>query len=285
MLFRSVGYFVIADPDFDLVDNEALGADSVEAQSASQFREILFDDLYFPRLEETRIEGEHVAQMLGVRPLLGDAAVERCLKESQAPRILHLATHGFFRPDPSPAIAQAQHSSGTEGWIGADDGNRSGGFGLENPLLRSGLALAGANTWLQGRTEDGVVNAVDVLGLDLLATDLVVLSACDTGLGTVRVWEGVFGLRRAFALAGAKTLVMSFWKVPDRQTKDLMLDFYRQLLADKPRAEALREAQHELKKRYPNPFYWGAFICQGDPGPLAQLVPRSDSENRRDARL
>lgn len=88
--------------------------------------------------------------------------------------------------------------------------------------------------------------------------------------GEVRTGEGVFGLRRAFVLAGAKTLAPSLWKVPDEQTRELMEDFYRRILAGEPRAEALRQAQLEMKKKYPDPFYWGAFICQGDPGPLPQ---------------
>ncbi len=104
--------------------------------------------------------------------------------------------------------------------------------------------------------------------MDLLATDLAVLSACETGLGEIQVGEGVFGLRRAFVLAGAKTLVMSLWKVPDRQTQELMEDLYRRLLAGQGRAEALREAQLAMKIKYPDPFYWGAFVCQGDPSPL-----------------
>jgi CHAT domain-containing protein len=145
---------------------------------------------------------------------------------------------------------------------------------MENPMLRSGLALAGANTWLKNgdlpeEAEDGLLTAEDVTGLDLLATELVVLSACETGLGQVHVGEGVFGLRRAFVLAGAKTLVMSLWKVPDEQTRELMTDFYGRLLAGRGRADALREAQLAMKEKYPDPFYWGAFICQGDPGPLA----------------
>jgi CHAT domain-containing protein len=141
----------------------------------------------------------------------------------------------------------------------------------ENPLLRSGLALAGVNTWLrQGNpppeAEDGLLTAEDVSGLDLLDTELVVLSACETGLGEVRVGEGVFGLRRAFVLAGAKTLVMSLWKVPDQQTQELMADFYRRILSGQPRPDALRTAQLSLREKYPHPFYWGAFICQGEPG-------------------
>jgi CHAT domain-containing protein len=141
-------------------------------------------------------------------------------------------------------------------------------------MLRSGLALAGANTWLKNGdlpddAEDGLLTAEDVTGLDLLATELVVLSACETGLGQVHVGEGVFGLRRAFVLAGAKTLVMSLWKVPDEQTRELMADSYSRLLAGRGRADALREAQLAMKQKYPNPFYWGAFICRGDPGPLA----------------
>ena len=113
-----------------------------------------------------------------------------------------------------------------------------------------------------------MLTAEDVSGLDLLATELVVLSACETGLGEVRTGEGVFGLRRAFVLAGAKTLVMSLWKVPDAQTRELMEDFYRRILQGEGRVAALRAAQLAMKGKYPDPYYWGAFICQGEPGPL-----------------
>jgi CHAT domain-containing protein len=144
----------------------------------------------------------------------------------------------------------------------------------ENPLLRSGLALAGAQTWLDGKVpppeaEDGLLTAEDVTGLDLLDTELVVLSACETGLGEVRTGEGVFGLRRAFIVAGARTLVMSLWKVPDEQTRELMIDFSCRVLSGQGVADALRQAQLAMKEKYPDPYFWGAFICQGDPGPLA----------------
>src|SRR5262249_6428488 len=137
-----------------------------------------------------------------------------------------------------------------------------------------GVALAGGNAFLRGGAppegaEDGLLTAADVAGMDLLGTELVVLSACETGLGQVHASEGVFGLRRAFVVAGAKTLVMSLWKVPDEQTQELMIDFYRRLLAGVPRAEALRQAQLQLKRRYPDPYYWGAFICQGEHAPLS----------------
>jgi CHAT domain-containing protein len=191
---------------------------------------------------------------------------------------------------------------------------------LENPLLRSGLALAGVNTWLKGATlpaeaEDGLLTAEEVSGLDLLDTELVVLSACETGLGEVHAGEGVFGLRRAFVLAGARTLVMSLWKVPDLATAVLMERFYNNLLNGLERDLALSAAQRatrdatvaELKRgwltpamieqlaagaakarRYfqqlaqqpddhrpfAHPFYWGAFICQGDTRPLG---PSPDS--------
>jgi CHAT domain-containing protein len=152
----------------------------------------------------------------------------------------------------------------------------------ENPLLRSGLALAGAQTWLDGgalppEAGNGLLTAEDVTGLDLLDTELVVLSACETGLGEVQVGEGVFGLRRAFVLAGAKTLVMSLWKVPDEETRELMENFYRRVLAGEPRAEALQNAQLAMKAKYPHPFFWGAFICQGNPGPLPPIRPGGGS--------
>jgi CHAT domain-containing protein len=113
-----------------------------------------------------------------------------------------------------------------------------------------------------------LLTAEDVSGLDLTDTELVVLSACETGFGAVRTGEGVFGLRRAFVLAGARALVMSLWKVPDRLTQELMVDFYTRLQAREPtatRASAFRDAQLAVKKRHPDPVCWGAFIYQGTP--------------------
>ena len=102
----------------------------------------------------------------------------------------------------------------------------------------------------------------------------MVLSACDTGLGDIRNGEGVFGLRRAFTTAGSKTLIMSLWKVPDTHTRELMVAFYENLLHRRlGRAEALRQAQLTLRRQYPDhPFFWGAFICQGDSRPLPDSI-------------
>ena len=125
---------------------------------------------------------------------------------------------------------------------------------MKNPMLRSGLALAGAQSWLDGKElpagfEDGVLTAQDVAMIDLRATEMVVLSACDTGLGEVLQGEGVFGLRRAFVVAGAKTLVMSLWRVHDLAAVLLMDKFYENLLEQKmARSEALREAQRYLRR-------------------------------------
>jgi CHAT domain-containing protein len=215
-------------------------------------------------LPGTRREGERIAALLGVEPVL-DRVLDQPLRAIRSPRIVHLATHGFFLDD-------QPHEPGP-GWRDPGAIDRLTGARFENPMLRSGLLLAGFNTWRNGgdvptEAEDGMLTAEDVTGMDLLDTELVVLSACETGLGQVHVGEGVFGLRRAFAVAGARTLVMSLWKVPDEQTQELMVDFYSRILAGEGRAEALRQAQQALRLKHPDPYFWGAFICQGDPGPL-----------------
>jgi CHAT domain-containing protein len=230
-------------------------------------------DYHFPRLPGTREEGERVGALLGVRPWLESAALEARLKERRSPRVLHLATHGFFLTDqegnPNKESRALEMLGGEAGSFG-----RLSGPLPENPLLRSGLALAGAQTWLDGKplppeAEDGLLTAEDVAGLDLLNTELVVLSACETGLGEVHTGEGVFGLRRAFIVAGARTLVMSLWKVPDEQTRELMIDFHTRVLSGQGVADALRQAQLAMREKYPDPYFWGAFICHGNPGPLS----------------
>jgi tetratricopeptide (TPR) repeat protein/CHAT domain-containing protein len=263
---------IAADPDYDLSDASSAPTGNSE-QGGRQSRDLDRSVTPFGRLPETRKEGEKIAAMLRVQPVLEKMVLEARLKECQSPRILHIATHGFFlsnqRPDSN------EDTLGPETLQGWAEGGLSHLSRLENPLLRSGLALAGANTALKKQptppeAEDGLLTAEDVSGLNLLGTDLVVLSACETGLGAVEVGEGVFGLRRAFVLAGAKALVMSLWKVLDRQTRDLMEDFYRRILNGQPCADALRDAQLTIKKKDPDPYYWGAFIYQGDPSPLQQ---------------
>ncbi len=256
----SVSALIIADPDYDS------GSESV-----TDFQ----PDVPFERLEATRAEGVEVARLLGADLIAGAYAREGRLKGQRLPRLIHVATHGFFDPGDEQSEPASSVASTMLGFVGG--GHASGGGTKSDPMLRSGLALAGANASSQGATpdndvQDGILTAADVSGLDLLHTELVVLSACETGLGEVHAGEGVYGLRRAFAVAGARTLVISLWHVPDAQTKELMVDFYQRIMSGRPRAVALREAQLALKARWPDPWYWGAFICQGDPSAIAGLA-------------
>jgi CHAT domain-containing protein len=135
----------------------------------------------------------------------------------------------------------------------------------EYALLRSGLALAGFNPRKSGE-EDGVLTALESAGLDLRGTQLVVLSACETGVGDVANGEGVYGLRRAFVLAGAESQLISLWKVDDIGTKEWMVKYYDKLLANAGRSDALRQTQLEFLKHpnYNHPYFWAAFILSGD---------------------
>jgi len=174
-----------------------------------------------------------------------------------SPRILHLATHGFFFPDPK--ASPPNPLSGREG---------EPIFRLsDNPLIRSGLIMAGGNhAWKTGKPlkpgmDDGILTAYEISQMNLSGTELVVLSACETGLGDIQGNEGVYGLQRAFKIAGAKYVVMSLWQVPDRQTSRLMTLFYKNWLTEKMTVpEALQAAQNDLRKRGFDPFYWAGFV-------------------------
>jgi CHAT domain-containing protein len=195
--------------------------------------------------------------------LTGANATEEKLKGLHGPRILHVATHGFFLSDQQVAAATLRPIS-----FGAEAPPLPLG---ENPLLRSGLAVAGANARRSGDRDDGILTAAEAAQLDLRGTQLVVLSACDTGLGEVQQGEGVYGLRRALVLAGAQAQLVSLWKVADAQTQALMVDYYQRLLKGEGRSAALREAQRAMiaNPATQHPYYWAAFIHVGSWTPLA----------------
>ena len=134
---------------------------------------------------------------------------------------------------------------------------------MQNPLLRSGLALAGANLTRDSH-DDGILTALEAAGLNLWGTKLVTLSACDTGIGEVRNGEGVYGLRRAFVLAGTETVVMSLWPVSDYITRETMVAYYKGLRAGLGRGDALRHAKIAMLVRKAHPFYWASFIQSGE---------------------
>jgi CHAT domain-containing protein len=129
--------------------------------------------------------------------------------------------------------------------------------------MRSGLLLAGCEN-PKSEGEDGVLTAEEAMNLHLENTELVVLSACETGLGDVQNGEGVFGLQRAFQQAGAKTILMSLWKVSDEATQLLMSEFYSAFLNGKPKREAFKTAQLKLREKYESPYFWGAFVMVGE---------------------
>jgi CHAT domain-containing protein len=240
------GPVIIADPSFDGPGKDGAKEPALQLAAAEAPRRSVtigadLKDLYFAPLAGAAQEASAIASLFpDARVLRGHQATEQALKQVDAPNILHIATHGFFLP-------------------------ATPGAGAGNSLLRSGLALAGANQ-RSGGNDDGIFTALEASGLNLWGTRLVTLSACDTGLGEVRNAEGVFGLRRAFVLAGAETLVMSLWPVSDYVTRQTMTAFYGGLKQGLGRGEALRQAQLAIlkSKGREHPFYWASFIESGE---------------------
>ncbi|WP_240359576.1 CHAT domain-containing tetratricopeptide repeat protein [Pyxidicoccus trucidator] len=226
-------------------------------------------------LPGTRQEAAAIQRLLPQAQLfLGAEATKQRLLQLITPGILHIAAHGFFLDD-----AAATPDARAVGHFGGQ-GRGTPASVPADPLLRSGLVLAGAQAPTTSdsgtsntQAENSMVTALEFAGLNLWGTQLVVLSACDTGRGDVRLGQGVYGLRRAFIIAGAETVVMSLWKVNDDITRLLMEDYYRHLLAGQGRAEALRDAMRTLRQTHPHPYYWAPFIALGRDAPLQSLTP------------
>jgi CHAT domain-containing protein len=256
---------VVAAPNYGL---SAANGTVSQGGGLQTVRSIDFDRSYmrFGPLPGTAGEARLLKQLFKLddaHVITGNAASEARIKKLQGPRMLHIATHGFFLHD---QLVPRQNTLSTRGLVesaGIEGVPQAVG---ENALLRSGLALAGANTRASAEGEDGILTAAEAAQLDLQGTQLVVLSACETGSGDVLNGEGVYGLRRALVLAGAQSQLVSLWKVHDEATEKLMGEYYQRLAKGEGRAQALRSAQ-QVMQNHPataHPFYWAAFVPIGD---------------------
>lgn len=210
------------------------------------------------QLPGTEAEVKNITKLLtnckvNATALYGASATEAKVKEINSPSILHIATHGYFLAD----LSQLE----TKKVLGVDVSAAK-----ENPLLRSGVLLANCenvfdeNFHPSPNSENGILTAYEAMSLNLDKTDLVVLSACETGLGSVKQGEGVYGLQRAFLIAGAKSIIMSLWSVSDAATMELMTLFYTNYAKSGNKQQAFSDAIKQLKLKYKEPFFWSAFV-------------------------
>jgi CHAT domain-containing protein len=244
---------IVANPLYDLGSRARVTPNNSD-------RSVDFTALNYAPLPGTMAEAVAIKNLLPESQiLLQGEATEAAVKSVQSPRILHIATHGFFFPD-QPAELSPR---GVRQLIREKEASNQNP--LKNPLLRSGIVLAGVKQRSSGGSEDGVLTALEAVGLDLAGTKLVVLSACETGLGDITAGEGVYGLRRSLVLAGSETQVISLWQVNDIATRDLMAAYYKRLKAGEGRSEAFRQVQLGMlhTSSYSHPYFWASFIQSG----------------------
>ncbi|MEA5479639.1 CHAT domain-containing tetratricopeptide repeat protein, partial [Pseudanabaena galeata UHCC 0370] len=243
---------LFSDPDYGKPSDKmmaSIGRNPCSVQIASRGEEITsLANQIFCQLPNVAAETNAIQNLLPQAQLLSQSqATKSAAKKLRSPSILHFATHGFFLPDPPNTNPDTPIR--------------------QNPLSQSALVLANFNQ-RQSCGDDpncnGVLTAQDVTTIDLRGTKLVFLSACETGLGKVTNGEGVYGLRRAFTLAGAESQVMSLWKVNDQVTRELVESYYQNLKANQGRSQSLKTIQLDLLKKYQYPYYWAAFIPSGN---------------------
>jgi CHAT domain-containing protein len=231
--------YLFGRPQYDYnvaIENMGLG-DLKDTYRSNLFMELeSFQEQKFADLPGTESEIIEIDQTLRkdswqTKLFLGPQATEYEIKQLNNANIIHIATHGFF--------------INSEGSV--------------NPMIKSGLVMAGINNG-GNASDDGVLTAYEASNLQLDKTWLVVLSACETGLGDIKNGEGVYGLQRALTIAGAQNLMMTLWKVDDQATKELMSYFYSQLSSLSSIEEAFRNSQLTLRKKYPHPKFWGSFV-------------------------
>lgn len=258
---------IFADPDYNLTPSPLN-----EQPSTSRFVGS-FDDLaVVDRLPGTAQEAAAITPLIqqhtGLQPTvhLATEAREETFKQLRRPAVLVLSTHGYYLEDQQVELSEPLAPIAKNAVPVTKDGAL-----IENPLLRCGLLLAGCNKrqQLSGATDDGVLTGMEVISSDLRGTGLVVLSACETGIGEVHNGEGVAGLRQAFQLAGAESVLSTLWQIPDAQTAELMQDFFQNLVTGQSKSQAAREAQLELladlrrQHNTSHPYFWAAFTLTG----------------------
>ena len=260
---------VMGNPDFNfnLADARPLNPAVQLASGPSALRSLTrdYDGIKFQPLPGAEAEARGVAKLLGNDAILylGAYAREAELKAVQSPRVLHLATHGFYFPDQEFNSTNSSAKPNQTRRLPYAKRNN-----WENPMVRCGIALAGANHAMEitnALAEDGLLTALDASLLNLQGTELVILSACDSGEGDVKIGEGVMSLRRAFLIAGAQTVLASHWNISDKATSQLMTEFMRRWRAGEPRATAWRNTQLTTlhSKDFSNPYFWAVFTLTG----------------------
>ena len=269
----SSNVLVFADPSYGNTEAPGFVASKRRGDGDIRVRRSadLPDHLRWERLEATAKEGEAIQQLIGGELWMREQATAEAVKRTVAPKVLHLATHAFYLPDQEKQEPQA--SSLLLNQQGSVRGEvRTASLQGESPLLRSGIAMAGANQPNANPNDDGYLTALEVAQLDWDGTELVVISACESGRGDIRAGEGVYGLKRAIAVAGARSSLLSLWKVDDSATAVFMESFYQRLKEGQGKGQALAETQKEFKNHpipmWRDPYVWAAFQLSGDWRPI-----------------
>jgi CHAT domain-containing protein/tetratricopeptide (TPR) repeat protein len=268
------GSLVVANPNYDRLDAKpAQKSKAAEMTTVAQQRSAELGSNKWKQLPASEREGQKVAKLLSTGLISGTSATTKALQRHQGPRVLHVATHGFFVAD--------QETKPTEPMRAIQEGSPLlHSLRQEDPQLRSGLVFAGANQPDLDPNDDGYLTAAEAVNLNLKGTELVVLSACSTGQGEVRTGEGVYGLQRSLTVAGARSTLLSLWKVDDAATAEFMSRFYQRLKAGEGRSDALAAVQEEFRSgkvqsangvNWKEPYYWAAWQLVGDWKPIPGL--------------